>query len=50
MKAGFSATAEINRSDFGVSYNGPIPGGGMALGERVQIVLDVEADLNVPGA
>jgi polyisoprenoid-binding protein YceI len=47
-KAGFSATTEINRSDFGVSYNGPIPGGGMALGERVQIVLDVEADLTDP--
>jgi polyisoprenoid-binding protein YceI len=50
MKAGFSATAEINRSDFGVSYNGPIPGGGMALGEKVQIVLDVEADLKDPAA
>lgn len=47
-KAGFSATTEINRSDFGVSYNGPIPGGGMALGESVQIVLDVEADLAGP--
>jgi polyisoprenoid-binding protein YceI len=45
-KAGFSATTEINRIDFGVSYNGPIPGGGAALGEKVQIVLDVEADLN----
>jgi polyisoprenoid-binding protein YceI len=44
-KAGFSATTEINRGDFGVSYNGPIPGGGTALGEKVQIVLDVEADL-----
>ena len=44
-KAGFSATTEINRMDFGVSYNGPIPGGGVALGEKVQIVLDVEADL-----
>jgi polyisoprenoid-binding protein YceI len=44
-KAGFSATTEINRNDFGVSYNGPIPGGGMALGEKVQIVLEVEADL-----
>lgn len=44
-KAGFSASTEINRSDFGVSYNGPIPGGGMALGEKVQIVLEVEADL-----
>ncbi|CAN5488540.1 hypothetical protein BH09ACT12_BH09ACT12_12970 [soil metagenome] len=45
MKAGFSATAEIERGDFGVSYNGPIPGGGMALGDKVQIVLDIEADL-----
>jgi polyisoprenoid-binding protein YceI len=45
-KAGFSATTEINRTDFGVSYNGPIPGGGLALGEKVQIVLEVEADLN----
>jgi polyisoprenoid-binding protein YceI len=47
-KAGFSATTEINRIDFGVSYNGPIPGGGVALGEKVQIVLDVEADLTTP--
>jgi polyisoprenoid-binding protein YceI len=44
-KAGFSASTEINRSDFGVAYNGPIPGGGVALGEKVQIVLDIEADL-----
>jgi polyisoprenoid-binding protein YceI len=44
-KAGFSAATEINRSDFGVSYNGPVPGGGVALGEKVQIVLEVEADL-----
>ncbi|MDO8733204.1 MAG: YceI family protein [Actinomycetota bacterium] len=45
FKAGFSATAEITRTDFGVNYNGPIPGGGLALGEKVQIVLEVEADL-----
>jgi polyisoprenoid-binding protein YceI len=44
-KAGFSATAEINRNDFGVNYNGPIPGGGVVLSEKVRIVLDVEADL-----
>lgn len=43
-KAGFSAATEIDRTDFGVSYNGPIPGGGLALGEKVQIVLEVEAD------
>lgn len=45
MKSGFSASGEINRNDFGVSYNGPIPGGGMALGDKVQITLDIEADL-----
>lgn len=44
-KAGFSASTEINRNEFGVSYNGPIPGGGLALGERVQVVLEIEADL-----
>ncbi|SCF24642.1 Polyisoprenoid-binding protein YceI [Micromonospora viridifaciens] len=44
-KAGFSATAEINRSDFGVSYNGPVPGGGMAISEKVQIELEIQADL-----
>ena len=25
-RAGFSATTEINRSDFGVDFNGPVPG------------------------
>jgi polyisoprenoid-binding protein YceI len=45
FKAGFSASTEINRTDFGVSYNGPIPGGGVALGEKVQVLLEVEADL-----
>ncbi|MBU1802841.1 MAG: YceI family protein [Actinobacteria bacterium] len=44
-KAGFSATTEIVRHDFGVSYNGPIPGGGAALGDKVSIELEIEADL-----
>jgi polyisoprenoid-binding protein YceI len=48
VKSGFSATVEVDRHDFGVSYNGPIPGGGMALGDRVQITLDIEADLQEP--
>jgi polyisoprenoid-binding protein YceI len=33
-RAGFTATGEIDRTDFGVSYNGPIPGGGVALEVR----------------
>ncbi|WP_329250065.1 YceI family protein [Actinoallomurus sp. NBC_01490] len=44
-RAGFTATAEIDRTDFGISYNGPIPGGGLALGETVRIVLEIEAVL-----
>ena len=44
-RAGFTATGEINRMDFGVSYNGPVPGGGVLLGEKVQIILEIEAAL-----
>ncbi len=44
-RVGFSATGEINRMDFGVSYNGPVPGGGVALGEKVQLILELEAIL-----
>lgn len=49
FKAGFSATTEINRSEFGVTFNGVIPGTGVTVGERVQISLDIEAEL-VPNA
>jgi polyisoprenoid-binding protein YceI len=49
-RAAFAATAGINRSDFGVSFNGPVPGGGVAVSERVQIQLDVEAVLQEPQA
>jgi polyisoprenoid-binding protein YceI len=47
-KAGFSASLQIDRHDFGVSYNGPVPGGGVAIGDQVQITLDIEADLQEP--
>jgi hypothetical protein len=41
-----TATTEINRNDFGVSYHGAIPGG-KTLADKVQIVLEVAADLVV---
>jgi polyisoprenoid-binding protein YceI len=44
-RAGFTATGQLNRMDFGISYNGPIPGGGLAVGEKVQIILEIEAVL-----
>jgi polyisoprenoid-binding protein YceI len=45
-RVGFSATGEINRHDWGVSYNGPIPGGGVAVSEKVTINLEIEGVLN----
>jgi len=43
-RAGFSAIGEINRMDFGVSFQTPIPGG-VAISERIQIEIEAEAVL-----
>lgn len=48
-RAGFTATGEINRNDFGVTFNGPIPGGGVILSEKVQLHLEIEAVLHKDG-
>ena len=45
VRAGFSATAEINRKDFGIEFNMPLEGGGVVVGEKVQIALEIEAIL-----
>jgi polyisoprenoid-binding protein YceI len=46
-RAGFSATTVINRHDYGVDFNGPIPGvpGGVAVSEKVTITLEIEGVL-----
>ena len=43
----FTASTEINRSDYGVNFNGPIPGvpGGVAVSEKVTINLEIEGVL-----
>jgi polyisoprenoid-binding protein YceI len=43
-RIGFSATAEINRSDFDINF-GIADAGGVGLGDKVQITLEVEAIL-----
>ena len=43
--AGFTATADISRSDFGVSYNAAIEGGGVVVSDKVTIQLEIEAVL-----
>jgi polyisoprenoid-binding protein YceI len=44
-RAGFSAQAEIDRRDFGITFNMSIDGGGVVVGDKVQISLEVEAIL-----
>src|SRR5215471_8422519 len=43
-RAGFSAHGEINRMDFGVSFNAPVPGGVM-ISEKIRIEIEAEAVL-----
>jgi len=51
-RASFSATTTIDRNDFGVSFNAPIPGlnHAMLLSDSVTINLDVEAVLQTGSA
>ncbi|MFB4307209.1 YceI family protein [Actinomadura sp. GTD37] len=45
-RAGFTATGEIDRLEFGVGDTTRIPGGnGLGLGQRVELVLEIEAVL-----
>jgi polyisoprenoid-binding protein YceI len=43
MRSGASATAKINRSDFGLTYNKALETGGVMVGDEVAITIDVEA-------
>jgi polyisoprenoid-binding protein YceI len=42
-RTGFTATATINRHDFGVSWNSTLDRGGVVVGNRVDITIDAEA-------
>ena len=44
-RVGFSASITINRNDFGVDIAMPLDGGGVVVGEKVQIGLEIEAVL-----
>jgi polyisoprenoid-binding protein YceI len=44
-RAGFTATTEIDRKDFGINTNLPMDGGGAVVGDKVQISLEIEAVL-----
>jgi polyisoprenoid-binding protein YceI len=44
-RIGFEATARIERHEFGVSWQDVIPGGGIVVGNQIDVILDVEAVL-----
>jgi polyisoprenoid-binding protein YceI len=44
-RAGFTLTGTINRKDFGMAYNAVLETGGIMVGEKVSIELDIEATL-----
>ena len=45
QRAGFLATAQISRRDFGIDISIPMDGGGVAVGGKVSVSLEIEAVL-----
>jgi len=48
LRMGFSAKTSIDRRDFGLTFNMPLDGGGVVVGDRVDIVLEIEVVKEVP--
>jgi polyisoprenoid-binding protein YceI len=44
-RVGLSAIGEINRTDWGITANMALPTGGVVVGEKIQLVIEVEASL-----
>ncbi len=42
-RAGFTAEADVNRKDWGLEWNVALETGGVLVGEKVKIVLEIEA-------
>jgi len=45
---GVEAQTTVNRRDFGINFGGDMPGGGLAIGNEVNITLHLEALLPAP--
>jgi polyisoprenoid-binding protein YceI len=42
-RAGFTATGEINRRDFGVNFSAPMANGGAVVADKITLHLEIEA-------
>jgi polyisoprenoid-binding protein YceI len=47
QRAGFTATASLNRKDFGLTWNQALETGGVLVADRVDIEIELEAVLQV---
>jgi polyisoprenoid-binding protein YceI len=43
LRLGLSATAEINRRDFGIDITMALEAGGVVVGDKIKVTLDIEA-------
>jgi len=43
IRTGFSAKTSINRKDFGLGWNAVLETGGVLVGEKIEITLEIEA-------
>lgn len=50
IRVGATATAKVNRKDWGLAWNKALETGGVMVGEEVTITLDIEATKKAPAA
>jgi polyisoprenoid-binding protein YceI len=43
MRTGFTASTALNRKDFGITFDMPMDGGGVVVGEKITVTLEIEA-------
>jgi polyisoprenoid-binding protein YceI len=49
-RAGFSAQVELSRKDWGIDFNAALETGGVVVGDKIKINLEIEAVLQTPAA
>ena len=45
QRAGFSASTEISRKDWGITFNMALEGGGVVVGDKIKLDIEAEAIL-----
>ncbi len=43
--AGFEGETSISRKDFGITFDAPLEGGGVVVGDKIDIAVEIEASL-----